>query len=160
MSRGWLPLALLVVVGWGCARPVVPQALHHHDTVVVRAEERYRERVRLVPVVVEVPAEAVQVERLDTISELRTSHAHSRASISSGGVLYHDLHQLPLRDTQQVTVVDSHTERVRDSVVVQRIHEVVEVRAPMRRWQQLLLYSGVALWLVVGWRVVRLLRVG
>jgi hypothetical protein len=112
------------------------------DTVItVRIPDGYAERVTT-----------------DTVSDLYTPFAHSRAEVS-GGILSHSLGthgELPTSVRIEERIIT-----IRDSIPYPVEVEVIrEVREPLRWWQRSLMWAGVAAIAVVSVGVYRRIRRG
>lgn len=116
-----------------------------------------RERIVKVrdTVVVELPAERVEVITPDTTSTVQTSLATSTATVS-GGVLTHSIEnkQTTIRKPTEVRV------EVRDSIIYRdkRTTEIVEVERELTWWQRFRLDAFWALLAVVGVAVAMKLK--
>lgn len=108
-----------------------------------------RERIVKVrdTVVVELPAERVEVITPDTTSTVQTSTAISTATVS-GGVLTHSIEnkQMAIRKPTEVRV------ELRDSIIYRdrQTTEIVEVERELTWWQRFRLDAFWALFAIVG----------
>lgn len=154
-SRGSIQLATLLatlLATFSCC-PCRHLATATTDSTRVEVRERIV-RVRDT-VVVELPAERVEVSTPDTTSTVETSLATSTATVS-GGVLNHSIEnkQTTIRKPTEVRV------EVRDSIIYRdkQTTKIVEVERELTWWQRFRLDGFWALLAVVGLAVALKLK--
>lgn len=154
-SRGRIQLATLLatlLATFGCC-PCRHLATATTDSTRVEVRERIV-RVRDT-VVVELPAERVEVSTPDTTSTVETSLATSTATVS-GGVLTHSIEnkQTTIRKPTEVRM------EVRDTVIYRdrATTEIVEVERDLTAWQRFRLDGFWVLLAVVGLAVALKLK--
>ena len=124
----------------------------------VRVEVRTRTEYVRDTVLVPVPAASSEHVVNDTVSELETCLAFSRAAILPNGSLFHSL-------THRHTDMDVPVElpvQVRDSIVYREHTNAVETERKPTRWENFVMGMGYALMgmlsLLVVWLAIRLFR--
>lgn len=119
-----------------CCPKVLPPKIEYKE--VVKTE--YVEKLRIDTIRVELPQEGKAIVTKDTISVLKIKSAYSTAKLSNG-LLYHTL----FTDSTykpKVKVVYRDIEVVRDSIIVDKVVERVEVEKPLKWWQKGLMWIG------------------
>lgn len=147
-----IAIILLVVIITGCGvTRIVSGTDNKRDSVRVEYKTEYIERIDTA--YVEIPKIVEKIIARDTTSLIENEYAISRASILTGGHLYHTLETKPVKRPIAVKSV----EVVRDSIVW-RDHDVyvekpVEVVKPMSRFVKYQIAGFWILLLIVGVRL-------
>ena len=120
------------------------------DSIVYRTIER--EVIRIDTVTINLPQVEKQVIKQDS-SFIETKYSTSKAVILKSGLLYHNLINKPLQLIEQVNVIDRVV--YKDSIVFQTKIEQVAIKKPLTKLQRFLFYSGIALWLILIFVIVK-----
>lgn len=140
-------IVLQFVVGCRSSQPLTTESRNSSDSTRIE----YRERIIKVldTIYIEIPTQTAERTTVDSVSELETAIAYSKAFIRRDGSLFHSLHnkpqKMPIEATKEIIYRDSVV--YKDKAVT--VEKIKEVERELSWWQKTQIYGFWAVLLLV-----------